>query len=177
MTHDAFPILSLRSMTDEQLLTHCRWEAFRGPGPGGQKRNKTSSAIRITHEATGLSSIATDTRSQAKNRQLALARLRHRLVVEVRQPLDLKSFSLPAWYPPLLDNAGRLRLSPRSEAYLPAAGLVLDVLSASAWSVSIAARALGLTTSNLAAFLGRDDKLLAKVNQMRTATGLKPLGD
>jgi protein subunit release factor B len=51
-------------MPDNQLLADCRWEAFRGPGPGGQKRNKTSSAVRITHLPTGLSAIATESRSQ-----------------------------------------------------------------------------------------------------------------
>lgn len=50
-------------------------EATRGTGNGGQKKNKTSSAIRITHLATGISGYAEDFREQAKNRKLAFQRL------------------------------------------------------------------------------------------------------
>src|SRR5271155_3533658 len=76
----------LRKLTDEQLLAQCRVEAYRGSGPGGQKRNKTSSAVRITHEATGLSAIGTESRSQSQNKSKALRRLRLRLALEIREP-------------------------------------------------------------------------------------------
>ena len=45
---------------------------IRASGPGGQKRNKTSSAVRITHEPSGISAIANESRSQAENRRRAL---------------------------------------------------------------------------------------------------------
>jgi protein subunit release factor B len=51
-------------------------EAFsRSRGPGGQHVNKVSSAARLLHRPTGLSVTASDSRSQAENRQLALGRL------------------------------------------------------------------------------------------------------
>lgn len=31
----------------------CRWDYYRGSGAGGQHRNKTSSAVRCTHEPSG----------------------------------------------------------------------------------------------------------------------------
>ena len=40
-------------LKEEILLKDCRFEAFRGPGPGGQKRNKTSNSIRLTHLPSG----------------------------------------------------------------------------------------------------------------------------
>ena len=49
-------------LTDEQLLHACRVENYRASGPGGQKRNKTSSAVRITHLASGISAIGTESR-------------------------------------------------------------------------------------------------------------------
>src|SRR5688500_19045524 len=88
----------LRPEVDEDaFLRDCRWEAFRGPGPGGQKRNKTSSAVRVTHEPSGLSALAGESRSQARNRAKALERLRHRLAVELRVPADLGTFEPPSW--------------------------------------------------------------------------------
>ena len=51
-------------------------ESFiRGPGPGGQKRNKTSSSVRLLHVPTGLQVVAGAERSQSLNRFLARRRL------------------------------------------------------------------------------------------------------
>lgn len=57
-----------------------RVEYFRGPGPGGQKRNKTSNACRITHEPTGLVGKATESTRQSMNRRVAFKRLCQKLL-------------------------------------------------------------------------------------------------
>ena len=49
----------------------CRWDYYRGSGKGGQKRNKTCSAVRCTHIASGAVGQSDDTRSQHKNKVLA----------------------------------------------------------------------------------------------------------
>lgn len=49
-------------------------ETMRGTGPGGQHRNKTDSAVRITHIPTGLSAYA-DERSQSHSKKAAMAAL------------------------------------------------------------------------------------------------------
>lgn len=57
-----------------------RLQFFRASGPGGQHRNKTSTATRITHIATGISAEATDSRSQSDNRAAAFRKLVAKLV-------------------------------------------------------------------------------------------------
>ncbi len=47
----------------------------RSSGPGGQHVNKTSTAVSLRHGPSGLSVRVEDTRSQARNRQLAWERL------------------------------------------------------------------------------------------------------
>ncbi|WP_446902870.1 peptide chain release factor H [Burkholderia sp. YIM B11467] len=59
-----------------------RFEAMRARGPGGQHVNKTSSAIRATHVATGLSVRVESERSQHANKRLALQLLQVRLQQE-----------------------------------------------------------------------------------------------
>lgn len=51
-------------------------ESFaRSSGPGGQHVNKVSTAVTLRHQPSGLSVTVQDSRSQARNRQLALERL------------------------------------------------------------------------------------------------------
>lgn len=50
-------------------------DTFRSSGAGGQHVNKTESGVRFTHIPTGVVSESTDSRSQHKNREIALQRL------------------------------------------------------------------------------------------------------
>lgn len=56
-----------------------RFEAMRASGPGGQHVNKTSSAVRATHIASGLSVKVQAQRSQLANRRLAATLLAGKL--------------------------------------------------------------------------------------------------
>jgi hypothetical protein len=166
-------------LTDAQLLAQCEVDTYRASGPGGQKRNKTSSAVRIRHPASGLLVIAEESRSQYENRAKALRRLRQAFFLKVREELlsgDLleKVQALPD-YAGARDAEGRLHLGRKDPRYWPTVGVVLDVLQALGARVGEAAEALGVSTGNLIDFLQSDDKVWEQANQMRSRFGHKPL--
>ena len=55
-------------------------ETFRSSGPGGQRKNKTETAIRLKHLPSGIQVTATEHRLQSHNLRLAFERLQIRLM-------------------------------------------------------------------------------------------------
>lgn len=52
------------------------YSTYRGSGPGGQHRNKVETAVRVVHTPTKVSAIASDSKSQLRNKKAALAKLK-----------------------------------------------------------------------------------------------------
>jgi protein subunit release factor B len=53
----------------------CEWSYTKGTGAGGQKRNKTSSAVHCIHKASGAHGYSESSRSQLDNRQEAFRKM------------------------------------------------------------------------------------------------------
>src|SRR3989442_6899864 len=114
------------SLTDDQLLRQCDVDTYRASGPGGQKRNKTSSAIRLRHPPSGLIVIAEESRSQHENKARALKRLRRALFLQLREPVTAASAALPA----VRNRDGRLDVGVKHPGFWAAVGVALDALAA-----------------------------------------------
>lgn len=68
-------IPNVREIDIKDLQREVKVESMRSGGPGGQHVNKTNSAVRITHQPTGIQVRVEADRSQHRNRQLAMERL------------------------------------------------------------------------------------------------------
>src|SRR6059058_4330402 len=79
------------NLTEAQLLAQCEVDTYRASGPGGQKRNKTSSAVRLRHPPTGLIVIAEESRSQHENKAKAARRLWKALFLHLRDDWPARS--------------------------------------------------------------------------------------
>jgi protein subunit release factor B len=74
-----------------KLARECDIAPFRSSGPGGQKKNKTWSSVRVRHRPTGITRIGTASRSQTRNRADALQRVLEELHRRARRPKPRKA--------------------------------------------------------------------------------------
>jgi hypothetical protein len=169
---------SWTDLNDAQLLAQCEVDTYRASGPGGQKRNKTSSAVRIRHLPSGLLVIAEESRSQHENRARALKRLRQAFYLKLREAIrteELSSVSQRAELTSVRSLSGKLEVGRKDARFWPLVGLVLDVLEAAESRVSDAATSLGVSTGHLIDFLQTEPKVWEQANQMRQRFGQKAL--
>jgi hypothetical protein len=167
------------ALSDEQLLAQCSVDTYRARGPGGQKRNKTSSAVRLRHHPSGLIVIAEESRSQHENKAKALQRLRQSFYLHIREAIaaaaDGRVVIEPVAWQQLGLPPGEFPRSVKHPAFWPLAGLALDVLAALQGRIAPTAETLGVSTAQLVHFLQRHPQVWQQVNRLRQHYGHAPL--
>lgn len=155
--------------TDDALLRQCTEERYKASGPGGQRRNKVETALRIRHEPTGVVAKAAESRYLHSNRTYAARRVRDKIALAVRAPFDLDAPDLPPELEAQRDSRGRLAVNQKNPAYPLIVAIALDALAAAEGSFARAARPLGITTSQLIKFLQSDPDIWRTVDETYSA--------
>jgi len=163
------------ALADDALVGECDIDCYRASGPGGQKRNKTSSAVRLRHRPTGLSAQSNEDRSQHVNKARALRRLRMAIALALRTPQDPRAFAPSELLASCISDDRRFLVGRKDHRYTRAVAEVLDVLVACGMRVSDAADCLDVSTARLVKFLQGDPALWQRVNQLRAEAGVGPL--
>ena len=145
---------------DEELFRLCKCDFFKSTGKGGQKRNKTSSAVRLTHLETGVIASADDFRSQHDNRHLALKRLRVELAMHCRSKCS-----------PKVD----LKISKKNSQYCLLIALLCDTIIDNDLNVKASAEQLSLSSNQFVKLLYKDSKLWQHLQLIREQAGLSRL--
>lgn len=163
--------------SDAALEAACDVDRYRARGPGGQHRNKTESAVRLRHRALGVIAHGDERRSQHENKAQALRRLREHLAFDLREPVDLATWT-PSPRLAALAAGGTARLGEKTRQtpeFLCAFAELLDLFAATGAEVGATAERLGLTTGATSKLLLVDDRTSRAVNQLRQQRGLRLL--
>ncbi len=92
-TYRDFARFASQSLDD--VARDCEVSVFRATGPGGQGVNTTDSAVRMKHLPTGITVTARESRSQFRNRQLCLQKLRMIFERKAQPPKIRKKTRIP----------------------------------------------------------------------------------
>lgn len=160
----------------EELLVQCEMERTRRGGPGGQHRNKTETAIVLTHRPTGVSGQASERRSQKDNREMALFRLRMNLALAIRLKVAVEDESaIPSdlWQSRVIGN--KLQVSSSHSDFPALIAESLDWIAGCDFDLSGVAKRLKLSTSQLVKFLKHSPEAWQLVQRKRHELGLPRL--
>ena len=160
----------------EELLAQCDLERTRRGGPGGQHRNKTETAVVLTHRPTNVSGQASERRSQKDNREMALFRLRLNLALAIRAPLNVENEStIPSdlWRGRVVGS--KLQVSVNHDDFPALVAECLDWVCEFEFDLSTVSKRLKLSTSQLVKFLKLCPEAWQMVQRKRHELGLPRL--
>lgn len=146
---------------DDKLLKACKFTEFQSSGPGGQKRNRKYSSVRLSHPPSGLEVTAVKSRSQNANKHTALKKLRCQIAMHIRSEKTL-----------IFEN---FNISLQNSQYPCLLACLFDTLHSRNFSVGDAGKALGISTGKLVKLLARDHEAWQVVNSERKKRGMSLL--
>jgi hypothetical protein len=163
------------AMQDEEaLLAECETRRQRRSGPGGQHRNKVETAVVITHSPTGIQGAASERRSRAQNRQVAVHRLRINLAIHHRTEVAVEDFQASELWRQRC-RSQRISVNPQHEDFPAILAEALNVLAACGWEPKAAASLLRCSPSQLVKLIQSEPQAFIEFNRRRVECGLRPL--
>ena len=158
------------------MLQDCERKNYQASGPGGQKRNRVYSAIRLTHVPTQVSVSAAEDRKADRNLKSAIRKLRKDLAfrgasedfagLEEGSAEEILA-GLPESWPVF-----RAKVNPEHGDFPAFLYLALLLLRVCRGDVAVIAKKLGVSTSAFVRFCKLDGKLWQAVNELRVGFGL-----
>ena len=173
--------IQLLSLNARDFLAACKRESFQGSGPGGQKRNRVYSGVRLTLD--DLFVTAAEHRESERNKKAAVHRLRVKIALRADSfcmPEELSLGELEAARSLPLETqsfqpAFRVKINPAHFDFPRCVLTACVLLRAGRADVRGAAGTLGVTNSALIKFLKLDKSVFSHANHLRALYDRHPL--
>ena len=157
--------LSYIQKTDNDLKKSCRMDIYKATGHGGQKKNKTSNAIRLTLEH--LSVTYTASRSRAENISGVFKKLRMAIALDITE--GYKNRSQIQNYPKTLFqyfHKGTININSKNPLFPLIIGLVVDLFIKHQGIYQLVAEALNISNSQLRKFVAKNSFMIETINKI-----------
>ena len=149
----AYPFITVE---DKAFERSCRLEFYMASGPGGQKRNRTYSAVRATHKKTSISAAAEESRSQIDNKVKALKRLKKKIALHVRKDFLATGFKVHPEATVLFLKEGIKRINSKNKLYPLYCAVLLDSIYTAKGKLREASNRLNTSTGKLNKVISSD---------------------
>lgn len=159
--------LDFVSLSDDALLKKCRIDIFKATGKGGQKKNKTSNAIRLT--LGHLMVTATASRSRQENISKAIKKMRMEIALDLDSVNGNRSrkIELPRELSSYIQK-GILRINEKNPLYAKFSGMVLDLYLENDGDIKVLAENLKTSSSQIHRFFSKHPALLRVINGVKS---------
>ena len=153
-------------LTDySNFIKECNLLEFQTRSAGGQHVNRKYSAIRVIHNPTKYTSYSSNTRSQYKNKQSAVYKIKIKIALNIR--VEKNAIIKSSIKYNFINN---FSIRSRSPIWI---AIILDLLLKYKYDSKIVAETLGISTTRLIKILYNEIIIWRFVNQCRNKVGLK----
>ena len=157
--------LSFILKSDSDLKKSCRMDVFKATGHGGQKKNKTSNAIRLTLEH--LSVTYTTSRSKAENISGAYKKLRMSMALDISAGRE-NCYSCQTYPVNLFQyfQKGSININAKNPVFPVVIGMIVDNFIKYQGKYKSVSEALKVSTSQLRKFITKNPFMIETVNKI-----------
>jgi hypothetical protein len=159
--------LDFLRLTDGELLKFCKTDVFKATGRGGQKKNKTSNAIRLTFFHLVVSE--SQSRSKTENVNKALKKLRLAIATDpkhAKDPID----TLPQPPKEIIQylNTSEIHINPKNSVFPFFLGYFFICFIKNKGSWRSVGKELGFTPSQLRKFVCKQGNLKQMLDRIQS---------
>ncbi len=162
-------ILEILALSEPEFLRQCRIDHFQASGPGGQKRNRKLSAVRLIHIQSSISVTSSEYRETSRNLAIAINKLKLELAIKLDLDPQIQEADLTA----------RIKFNKDVSEQNPQFPLMilLAVTLFKRYRGSIRELSLSLNTSSpqLIKFLKKSKQVWTSIQEIRRQNGHPPL--
>ena len=156
----------LLPLDDSQLLKLCKMSTLRRPGPGGQKKNVTDSAVRLRLTVENIEATAGESRSQHTNRANALNRMRLEIALRLRATVEDDFMSN-------LESLDYMTSNAKNKDYPEIIAVIFDYLAENNWDPRLLGKEMNIGQKAVLKIIEKDRRAIRALTEAKQTSSLR----